>query len=593
MSNTVNVPRISSPVSLASNNEVQVLSSSPSRIGEGVVSQPGLESHVPASHGLGLTPVKVDQATIDRYTKAGAFDASDLGKFFSGQKAYQNELHDRFPMSAIMESNRSVGLEYEFAHYDRMDQRGEALDSHVKLAESEPFSNLYPRQFELETDSGRVVEIGMPPILVPNKPNGEPDKEKLSEIHQHLHGAMEGIRDEMTSLDAHTNEATIPVLAKKLADKGMGGGWTTDADVREGGRYAKLNVVSEHGGKVNDKVYSQMNISLTGQESAALIRDVRTKFADDPNFAEKGPMGAMYTKLDQLKKPEGVSEDAIVHLNKALANTLAAPSIMMGKELSSQGKKLGEDADLSSAVKELFSVWVKGAPAQTVANAVNPRDLQAFQAQKAKLGEYAEQAGALVKKEGLPGIKAQLDSLELPHAGTNLGGLTAPSFDSRDSYGALEADIDKAVMLDSDKAILRQKARQICDMMDDGGEFVSKGDGSGEFTQAEFNAAFKDFKDEVTRIKTEGPEVGSPVTRQIMDRTEREIDNLVSQIRTGVMTLPEKTTFGSEGFGTGTGVRKDTYVPPSASGVADGEQGLTRQVVEIRSDPAIKQFLSS
>jgi hypothetical protein len=527
------------------------------------------------------TPAPREGETPDRRARAapaGApqnFDPSDVRKFVRSQQDYQNYLFSNYSMQSVMSSHRSVGFEYEFAHHS-LD-----VESHISLALSEPFSRLFPVRFELETDSGSVVEIGMPPFVIPNAEDGGPDKEKLAAVHQTMKKTMEAVRD-----NSYKQDTTIPELLPQLADLNLGINWQLQKSVQEGGKCHGMHLKKDESGKLKGSVYSQMNISLTGDESSHLIQTMQEHFSKDPNFAEQGILGDAYRALEQLAEKNSVPKQAVVHLHKAFANMLAIPSIML-RNSGELTEALPELLDLSSVVKELFSVWVK----DTV-----PNVLATTSTDPALLANYAPLAANLVADEFLPLVLEKIERLTF--WSENDGKMqklqdikTQFTFERSSSYRQLQHDLQD---MPEDSAALLPLAKIICNMMDpndDNGEFTlqEKQDTSGGGAQKRFDQRDEAFKDELARrLQLAGTRKMSRI-QQLHDTVKNEMSTLLRLMADPGVVRAERTKCHEEVFGDGKGVRKDTYVsqPPGA------KAGLRHSVTEIRSDAAMKVFFES
>lgn len=182
---------------------------------------------------------------------AFGFGTGNLKIIIDSQKIYQNWIISLLSKQEIMDSHRSIGLEYEFATFN-----GGDLSSHEILAKSEILSNLFNLPFILETDSGNELELGTPPLLVEDI-NGKPNVISINRIHNIFKNVLQIIRDDHK--DKLIN--TIP-----LENYGLGGNWTWEekSDV--------LSMTDRNKHLDSDKmIYSQLNISLTPEEAASYM----------------------------------------------------------------------------------------------------------------------------------------------------------------------------------------------------------------------------------------------------------------------------------------------------------------------------------
>jgi hypothetical protein len=482
-------------------------------------------------------------------------------------------------MQSVMSSHRSVGFEYEFAHHSLY------VGAHISLAVSEPFSRLFPVPFELETDSNEVVEIVMPPFVIPNAVDGGPDKKKLAAVHKAMKKTMEGARD-----NGYDERSTIPELLPKLEKLGLGIKWQPQPSVQKGGRCNKMHLKKINDGKLKDNVYSQMNISLTGDESSHLIQTMQEHFSKDSNSAEKGILGNAYRALEQLAENKSVPKQAVVHLHKAFANMLAIPSIML-KNIEDLTEELPENLDLSSEVKELFSVWVKDSV---------PNVLATTSTDPALLANYAPHAARLVADDFLPLVLKDIERLTFRSESDDkmqklqeqkLQEIQSKfSFECWSSYEQLE---QYKQHIPEDIKALMPLAQDICKMMkayDYAGTFTDQetADPSDGGAQERFNtrnnAFFQELRNRLN-LARESKQLPKPIER-LKTTVLKEMKNLLLLMAAPGVVQAEHTTFRREVFGDGSGVRKDTYVRQ----LPGAKAGLRHSVTEIRSEAAMKVF---
>lgn len=539
------------------------------------------------------TPVQVRPraAPTSGYKSIGDF--SSPKDFIEHQKQYQNTLKKDHLKAGILASHRSVGFEYEFTGHSLQE-----AGSHISLASSEKHSELFGIRFELETDSGAVVEIGMPPFIVPNKADGKPDKAELQAIHLKMSGAMLNVRQEAGRM-LQKGDVDLPTFVGLLEKHGLGSGWNVSTDPRHKETLDNIKIKEPTSQKLaGDKIYAQMNISMNGDESGQLIASARQAFADLKNAAEESALGAAFEELDGLAKARlggNGREEAVpahvVHLNKALANTLAIPSILHQKEMDSAG-----DEDLSSAVKELYSVWVKDSLpnilATTSASPAELAELKAFARDEAK-PVVMNRLGAL-----LPTLTTLTDARKPEFAAwAKLGELFPPDgyFDGA-SLEMLSA-LDRRVTGTPAFAPILRSAEALAATMDGDGEFIDKEGkpiGSDDARYAAADASYQSANQQFNQLVAQTVRAHSEAAlfHGIAQTVEAEIDRMIDRIGTpDVVGVPSNVAFQNEAFGQGDGigVRKDTQIPHDAADAAK----LRHSVVEVRNGAAMEHYFKS
>ncbi|SFA98773.1 protein of unknown function [Collimonas sp. OK607] len=499
------------------------------------------------------------------------FDPSNVPAFIANQRHYQNSLSARFSMQSIMTSHRSVGFEYEFGQHNL----GPDIPSHIALAKSEAFSRLFPLNFELETDSGAVVEIGMPPFLVPNATDGGPDKPKVQAIDTKLKAVM-----------GDFSKQYVPVvnLLPMLERGGLGESWQRTSVLEPGGDYADMALQAPGPGKLEGgQVYSQLNITLTGEESARFISTVPRIMK--PNSTEDGMLGSTFRILEKMAAAEFGDAALATHLNKALVNTLTIPSILLGA--SGKAGKLPDDLDFSSTIKELYSLWIKDSVPNILATtATAPGALSAF-APKA----------ANVILDQLPEVMKPLRSLPFENdaevgAWINLTRYVENNSFCYSDYARL-AEMAASIPADNMGAILADALVLRNMMVSDGTDDFTgaeTSDPSGGGVQARYDARLTAFKLLVKTRSDAVLEIKKQFFEDIEQQVRDEIHTLLKLIGTPHVVHSPPTKFGTEKFGSGTGVRKDTHIPRPAT--EKSSSGLRHSVAEVRSDPAMALFYS-
>lgn len=560
-------------------------------------------------------------------------------------------------MRRLMREHNTVGFEFEFIGHAH-----KGLDAHVIFTTSGPLSSLFGLGFVLESDANDIVEIGMPPFLIP-KIDGKPNKPEIGAVYLKMEAAMRQIKKmalkdkaihaEIDALDKSivglVNEADAsqlsgnqeisaeiealqlselePVPVKKDSIKPGGAedinlaklvelckeylfaqGWT---DILHGDIGIINAEVKKAGGAA---VYSQMNISMDGFESAELIVAARALFSKR-NFCEDSPIGLAYFALQD----EGINEAdykgtlaQFVHVNKALASTLAIPSILFRQR---NGDVISGDDDLSSAVKELASVWVKDALPNILSTlGVFDREVLATHAVKAK---------NTVIKENLDSLMVGVDAAE-----EYLNGSLEEKVESwRQMSKLCLGAIDKVTYLQilscalvlrlPPGCVIQEAARVASRCLDNEGEYLV-----GEAAESCLNDLKQlpernpDMTDEAylsicdakvvalydqksAFLKDEVLEQAKVVESSeaphdlIVDKVNREIDALIERIRDPSVVTFDRPAFTAEQYGDGMGVRKDTFINGQVYPCCgkEGMKGIEYNIVELRSMPAVGKYL--
>lgn len=501
------------------------------------------------------------------------------------QRTLQNSIAERIArgdttLDKVMKDYNSVGFEYEFTGHNKP-----SMESHVSLAKSENFSKLFKLGFEIESDSGAVVEIGIPPMLVKKTSDRTADLNAIKEMHETFEGAMAAVRKE-----GNEGHYGIETLANTLNEKlGL-------SEVDKGAGFKKTDAASDltlceptadklSGGKI----YSQMNISMTGQESGHFILRSQEHFKEKPNFAEKSILG------DTLKELQGVNIDGLspesqIHIQRALANTLAIPSLL-AKE------KLGNEHDMSSAVKELQSVWIKDSL---------PNILQTSGADKDALDRFASgQGGAraamqevmdtALTKAMVPVKEALTETMQKESTAQKRQILDVQKL-TQGAAPSSSKELDAALQKIENPTVRLEATRQVTEIM-------TMMDETDDFTQTEKDnggagEALKRYETKVATLEkylaTEIAAVDKNVEHKylgsIEDTVRSEIRGLLNSVNRPDLVGVDGSKFGKESFGTGTGVRKDTFIGRDAS---VKKADLSHSVVEIRSPDAMKFYFES
>jgi hypothetical protein len=461
-----------------------------------------------------------------------------LAGVIAAQKHYQDGLHasGQSPDS-VAATHRSAGFEFEFAKY-----AGEELPSHIVLAESEPFSDLYPLRFVLETDSGSVLEIGFPPLLFRNRPGGGPNTPAISLIFNKAQTAM--------SVIGAKQGLGLGALCNELATAGFGTGWTlkdTYPELETGDR-STVKKLAKRG------VYSQLNISLTPDESAALIDYMAEK--GDAGSAEESALGPLRGAL--LDAMQGTSPRAAkIHMARAFASLGAAFDIARGRYPL---LPRGPGDDLSSIVKELHGVWIKDVPANILApyaRKIDPQDVD---------------AGRAVCQAHLNDIFGEIDD---PQVGAIVNrSLIARLLITQNYEGILKNHMEGLRKLDPDNPADFEAFNKLIQSAAGGDEIDS--DDLGYEAEALLDKMLK---------------AGSGTNLMVKHAVDQELATMADMMKAaGGKVDREPAEFGNESLGSGKGVRKDTHLPP----VIDPDSGRpVMSIAELRSTYVVNKFLEN
>ncbi|UTY58392.1 hypothetical protein [Massilia sp. erpn] len=510
-------------------------------------------------------------APTHEYEKIG-----DLGvaKFIEKQKDYQAKLlNGKCTKEQILLSHRSVGFEYEFIGHSMKE-----LPSHVKLAKSESYSDLFKMPFELESDSGDVVEIVMPPFIVPNLPDGGPDQEEIHAIYVEMEKAVAEVRDEVIKKGGEG--VKLSDFIEELNKKGLGQGWELSKE--SGDVPSEMNIKESDAEKFKGgRIYSQMNISLDGDESARLINIIHKKF--DPGTAEKTIIGETYNALEG-KIPKDVEGGHYIHLIKTMASSLAIPSILLQKERV----EVSRDDDLSSTVKELLGTWVKDSMPNILKTTSASRD------DLIKLKDFAENEAKPIILESFEKLKG---GLEYYHPRKNeyeeWGKFKKEVAERNEQMAVSESELGEideekyAAIRESDEFRKCTKMTEwlgssvIGDVFYLDGEKVESGHAEFKNMENKYNKYYGKLDLKINNKLDALDE--RKIFNTIWDTFNDEISNIIDKIDTPEVVTVERTDFKNEKFRKGeVGVRKDTYILPDPNSIMS--------VVELRSDAIINAF---
>jgi len=500
---------------------------------------------------------------------------SNTGTFMQNQAEYQNQLVSKFGEAIIMRHHKSVGFEFEFANYIN-GQENQEIPSHVLLANSGPFSNLFPINFELETDAGKVLEIGMAPVLVPNIKN-KPDKGGISTVYTGLRAKMKVIREE------YQNEKVTEVV-KGIEKEGLGSKWTRQQN------YPNLIMSDKKGvatklDNAEDKIYSQANISMNAEESAQIINAMMND--KNQGTADKGVLGGvageLFKRLQPLCQENEAGDIAAIHISKSLANILSIPSILR-KEL----KLTMPDAyDLESIVKELYGVWVKDSLNETLTTSIYLNNPNRFDELIAPCINYMKEqiieAAKVISKNNQPFVPKsnELSTLEkLNQYAAKDQGIQSVIDDK--IYGS---NFEQVLTKYQQKDLFKVQVSIMKTELEKDGQENHKWD---TFYEAEKEAIriFNVMLETEQKLKEAQLQEEKKSIEKNLDIVQKimldEMHSMIESIKGNVKQKPVKVSYGKgEQFGSGHGVRKDTHIK------SNGETN----VAELRSGYVIDKYL--
>jgi hypothetical protein len=320
--------------------------------------------------------------------------------FAQNQVRYQKLLMETFHLSMgeIMNVHRSAGYEYEFGRfYDperpEVTTEPELLRSHVTLALSPVFSGLFEGRaahFRLETDSRNCLELVTPPFL--SLVCGDTGAvllgihklfaETTVQLGYALQAKRRPVQEQSDSESEDSSEKKAPVKEKDpgvpiFEQLGLFGAqicdgtwnWVAEEPVTK-------NFCFAYGGaKHGTKAYGQANISMTpeeiiltaallpewnGEESSsgvttAITKSVPTKLSEDICSLM---WGTVENKEDQRLR------GAVNLYARATSNVVALPSILYRQ---TSGER-PEEGNLATEIKETLLLWVKDFPHTVIAD---------------------------------------------------------------------------------------------------------------------------------------------------------------------------------------------------------------------------------
>jgi hypothetical protein len=248
-------------------------------------------------------------------------------------------------MELVLSHHRSFGLEYEFATWEMIDDRQEAVKSHTKLGESEPLSGLFGVPFVLETDAQQELELVGAPLLA-GQTDGGINKAFIKAAHDRFVATLVAFRA--------TNDNVRADLLP-FDEEGMGQAWVHQPAARQ------VQIATERN-KWRDKpnqVGYQLNIALRPKEISDQIKAVGdVRLGDDhgtiyKKIRNRFVTDVAYTGLSAERRR--AVEPSILVLSKGLANAIAIPTL----KLVAQTHKPWARGDLHSYVKDLHGIWIK------------------------------------------------------------------------------------------------------------------------------------------------------------------------------------------------------------------------------------------
>jgi hypothetical protein len=533
---------------------------------------------------------------------------SNIPAFIKAQEAYQAQLASMFSKAQIMSTHQSIGLEFEFATYELTGEVG----SHSVLGTSKPLSVLFDLPFVLETDSGNELEIGMPPFLIKHNEN---TKKQIAAIWLAMRAAMSAAREA-------SKGKSIAGLIKEIIWIGLGTGWEINTKSTAGMSVAADR--SKHKDTNADKVYSQLNISMGGNESAAHLK----RFAGDTKYATKAekelilPLYArVHTILNETNKRAAIanmSDEIFTHLAKSVTSMIAAPSIIIADNPILKALVRSEGIfDLHSTVKELHGIWIK----DSLPNILRTMDGHSLLPAAELLEKAKEELLAFIYSS----IRKQLESehafffretdeiyqkktapvLGYIEASIQLAGKWFEEVNWT-AFGSLLPAISNSItcigiFIREDKPhffpefiLYRAKLQSVLTAFnkfrentggthnreENGFTYLGK-DGDWKAVDGYINelrelpAAIKEFK-----LKGKLEDI-------FIKAIEKEIDGTITILKNsrGFETSPKTAFNKGEEFGSGLGVRKDTHIPTIKT------PGGGKNVAEIRGDVLVKDYL--
>ena len=533
---------------------------------------------------------------------------NNIPGFLHAQAEYQNQLANTYSKSKIMQDHQSVGLEFEFATYSSKD----SLESHLILAESKPFSNLFPLSFVLETDSGYELEIGFPPLLIPIN---QMTKKHISNIWTTMRRKMAEIRE-------NCGNQSIEDLKNEIQNNGIGYGWKMNGD-----QHKKMRVSSIRGKhlETTDNVYSQLNISMDATESAKHLRE----FAKDPTNSTPAEIKLIHPIYDavqnilakELSKDEivDVSNNIFTHLSKAVTNIMAIPSIHIVSNPIFNSLFIKDYVfDLHSTVKELHGIWIKDS-LPNILRTIGSKNLvpaaQLLEKTKGALLNYiklemqqniAEVVNADTKKSAKK--YSDLELINVIQSLDNSNILANEWFENVNweshnllikSFKIVNSNFDQLFINDKLGLFIElegcqlkvNELKNIFDLFEEEtgqekNEAITYLGPDDDWSKV--NNTIEELKAIIEHLQSFN--ISTDVVINIFCREiTNEINGTINLLKNSKKFISSpKSKFNKEQFGTGHGVRKDTHIPTLQT-----EDGQGKNVAEIRGDSLINKYVNS
>ena len=537
------------------------------------------------------------------------FETGSVKDFVAAQTQYQAKLASFMSLPEIMNFHQSTGFEFEFATFE-----GRDLGAHVLLAKSSNLSSLFNLPFELETDSGNELEIGFPPFLIPNQ-DGKPNKTAIENIWKKMRAAMANIRKNSIGpkKDIHT-------LKSVIAEVGLGTGWAFTGDKHNGLKVAENR--TKHN-KTEDQVYSQMNIPLTAEESAKHLEELGkdNKLATNNEKIRLLPIHNKVSEIMLKHTIDKLGNEAFTHLTKSITGLFAVPSIMMESHPEMTSGSLDVDPtdksansfDLSSTIKELNGIWIKDS-LPNILRAIDKDKLKdaakVLKAAKIELEEYIQitvENGTKVLKDSMAKDAYEHDYKELKELTKKMETVNEigrnwfdnANWEEHKNFIAGLKNIKKEVVKVRPVngnlfQLLYVDVSKIDSLITEFENYHDGDRGTDELWEQE-DVSLKKYEKIIGDLTAQNVITANhakKLTEGMVLRTKEELDATIALIETefGNDKFLDKpvSTFEHETFGTGAGIRKDTYV----NTIKTTKNGA-KNLAELRGDQVIDHYLKN
>ena len=544
-------------------------------------------------------------------TEANPISISNISQFVKAQSEYQNIMNGYYSKAEIMRHHKSVGLEFEFANY----ANDAELKDHIDLSQSNSFSALFNLPFVLETDSGKELEIGFPPFLVFIDGN---EKTKIKNIWLTM-------RKKMSQIRASSQNENLNFLVNEIAKSGLGTGWSK---VKQ--KYEAVKVSSErtkhYKGPEKDNVYSQLNISLSGSESAKYLKEVAERGMTTQAERElilpvhKDVSAALQSTWDE-KSIEGMTEEVFIHLAKSCTSIMAIPSVIIqdSQLLKEAGMTQGL-FDLQSTVKELHGIWVKDS-LPNILRTIHPKSLKSasslLEKSKAKLIAFiTAEIKTRLNEAFTLGLKTTdkyfNNKIKKVSDLTQIALATANkwySYEHWASQARLHKELGAAIIV-LNKLVLKDKSGLLEPFKNDLASLRNLQIVMSNYRQ-DTTSALNHYNrnelrylssanwdqphhniQELTRIHTSITNFNPKIELERLFTTivTAEIDGTIKVLKESKNFIKTPSTQYNQGekFGSGHGVRKDTHIPTITT-----EKNKGQNVAEMRGDEVIDHYVNS